>query len=363
MDHDDLDLYDPYAAPAPPMWHDRNEPQFPRIIFDSSWNPDIVVGCRQCRKTWPIESVPGADPEEVMAAAKDLDFGHQGCKLFRGVFVPCALNGYVCALCSGAIATEGVLSCDVYGPEKDRLGFDKTTVRWLHGAEKGPHWGIGCPVSCIGGALVSRPQPTVYEKVRAMFGESTRRWALAGYASNQGALFHADYRIQLVRVRRERDSHQTFAKALLCDGVPNCFAPIKLSSLMGNFMPGQQAAIYQMWADDPRTSERAAFAALFHMPPALGFTKSGFCKYEGTPVPALRRLTNAYGLTAVRRRLVAYLVPGAKARAVRSTIPSLIPDYYKTPPDYFVCEERILADAPDEKAEQHLAKRAKKHYL
>ena len=342
-------------------WFSRGEPrepQYPRITFDHSWMPEIVVGCIRCCKTWPILFVPGADPDEVLAYAKDLDFGPDGVNLHHGVFVRCPLNHYTCALCSGAIGADGILSTDVYGPEKDRLGFDKTLVRWCHGSAKGPNWERKCSPQCIAVALANlHSYATVYDKIKAMVSTATKPLAPAGYSSNQGALYYANRNIQVVRVRCERDAHRTFAQALLCDGVPNCFEPLSLASVFGGmFSHCQQASIYKMWREDPRRYERAAFAAFFHMPPQLGRTGSGFCDYQGTPVPALRRLTNAYGLTPIRHRLVAYLAPGPKARDVRRRIPLMIPDHYKTAPEYYVDEEPILADAP---CEARNAKRTK----
>jgi len=50
---------------------------------------------------------------------------------------------------------------------------------------------------------------------------------------------------------------------------------------------------------------------------ASGFTDSADLKARGLNLPPLRFLTNAYGLTPIRRRLVAFLVcPTAEARSL-----------------------------------------------
>lgn len=319
------------------VWIDRNrDRQYPRIIMGGSGNPDIIVGCITCLKAWPIDLVPGADRDEVVAAAKDADFGDRGQNLVRGVFVPCPLNEYVCARCARIITpAEGprAVSFDVYGPEKDALGYDNTTLRWLYGADRGMMWGIPSYPSQIWSSLCSEGVPaSIYERVKSMMSEWTPGRARAGYSAKQAALYHTDMYTQMTRVRQEPNSHEIFADALLLHGIPNCFLPLTLESLFtSHFVRDQQAMIWKRVQEDPRLSERTAYAAVFFVSPAAGtVSPSGFCFYPPGTIPPVRRLTNAYGLTPIRRRLAAYLVPGRAARAVRSDMPILIPFYNRT---------------------------------
>ena len=321
------------------VWIDRNrDRQYPRIVFDGSCTPDIIVGCITCLKAWPIDLVPGADRDEVVAAAKHVDFGDRGQNLVRGVFVPCPLTEYVCARCDRIITSEEgprVVSFDVYGPEKDALGYDKTTLRWLHGADRGMMWGIPSYPSQVWSSLCSEGVPaSIYERVKSMMSEWTPGRARAGYSAKQAALYHTDMYTQMTRVRHEPDSHDTFADALLLHGIPNCFKPITLEALFTSHFPrDQQAMIWKRVEEDPRLSERAVYAAIFFMSPAAGTVSatSGFGRYT-TRIPQVRHLTNAYGLTPIRHRLVAYLVPGGTARTVRSDMKKLIPFYNRTLP-------------------------------
>ncbi len=64
---------------------------------------------------------------------------------------------------------------------------------------------------------------------------------------------------------------------------------------------------------EEQDAERACFAAFFHGKRS----QSGFVIYNrasGNPAPPLRWLTNSYGMTQIRRRLIAYLVQPAKVR-------------------------------------------------
>ncbi len=59
-----------------------------------------------------------------------------------------------------------------------------------------------------------------------------------------------------------------------------------------------------------RQMERSTFAALFHGPRTpLGFADLDVLAESGKKLAKIRFLTNAYGLTPIRRRLVEYMIP------------------------------------------------------
>ena len=97
------------------------------------------------------------------------------------------------------------------------------------------------------------------------------------------------------------------AAALAAGAVPFPFPPGTVIALM---LAAERALLSRALAV-MRTAERAAFATFYHGPRGGGLNWS-FAR----PLPKVRYLTNAYGLTPIRHRLMQYLVlPSAAARA------------------------------------------------
>ncbi len=82
-------------------------------------------------------------------------------------------------------------------------------------------------------------------------------------------------------------------------------------------MSSPEHAVFSAWVKAATNAERAGFALLYHGPRFENlFTDWAELKRLGVPFPVVRRMTNAYGLGPIRRRIVQYLVlPTAAARA------------------------------------------------
>lgn len=111
-------------------------------------------------------------------------------------------------------------------------------------------------------------------------------------------------------------------RGVMYRGIKSCdpFKPLSLSDVRGiygsNWKPRVCAKVAP-WIE----AERALFATIYHVNPADGLHEEGrrngiFTKCDGAhALPPVRYLTNAYGLTPIRRRLVAYMVfPNAASR-------------------------------------------------
>jgi hypothetical protein len=111
-------------------------------------------------------------------------------------------------------------------------------------------------------------------------------------------------------------------RGVMYRGIKSCdpFKPLSLSDVKGiygsNWKPRVCAKVAP-WI----SAERALFATFYHVNPADGLHEEGrhngiFTKSDAAhAVPRIRYLTNAYGLTPIRHRLLAYLVfPNAASR-------------------------------------------------